>query len=190
MEISFIRHGRSTWTNQHKITASELRTWILQYDQSGIITEAPVPVASKTKAIKASLLVTSDLLRSISSATHLSGRSPDVADGLFREVEIPAPPTLFNRIRLRPGTWLILMRIAWLFGYSNHCESKVAATKRAIAAAELLVEFAEEHQSITLIGHGIFNKLSAKELLKRGWQNEKKHSTKHWACVSYVRRSE
>ncbi|WMP19050.1 hypothetical protein [Thiothrix lacustris] len=44
---------------------------------------------------------------------------------------------------------------------------------------------AEEYGSVLLVGHGIMNRLLAKELHKQGWQVELSPSSKHWAFGVY-----
>lgn len=67
------------------------------------------------------------------------------------------------------GVWIVLVRVLWVLGFSRNGESLRNAKKRANHAAARLVELAEEHQQILLVGHGFINYFIAKELRKRGW---------------------
>ncbi|WP_332633606.1 hypothetical protein [Halalkalibacter flavus] len=53
------------------------------------------------------------------------------------------------------------------------------AKDRVKIAYDLLVEYAQEHTSIVLVGHGFFNMLIAKELQKMDWKYERKINSKH-----------
>lgn len=77
-----------------------------------------------------------------------------------------------------------LLRIAWFLGAKHGCESYREAKERAIAAADFLIKEARENGSVCLVGHGVFNRLIAKELEKRQWQGTIHHT--HWSCSTYI----
>ncbi len=65
--------------------------------------------------------------------------------------------------------WRLLFRSAWFCGLSRHTESIAVSNRRARAAAERLVELAEAHGCVLLIGHGIMNILIGRQLRRLGW---------------------
>lgn len=87
---------------------------------------------------------------------------------MFRETELPNPLTKLRKIKLEPSIWALILRCLWFCGYSRGCESLSEAKDRAKNASEILVEYAQEHISVVLVGHGFFNMFIAKELQKKG----------------------
>ncbi|MGG5255352.1 histidine phosphatase family protein [Neobacillus sp. SM06] len=186
MEISFIRHGESLLTEKNKMTATEFKKWVERYNDHGVFENSSYPAAALEKAAAAFLVITSDLKRSIESARLLNPAAKIISDPLFRETELPIDlPKLLN-IKLKPNTWSVSLRLLWLCGYSNECESLNQAKSRAVKASQQLIHYANEYESIVLVGHGFFNRLIAKELQKKGWQSKRKVTAKHWSCITYT----
>lgn len=73
-----------------------------------------------------------------------------------------------------------------MFGYSNECESYNSAKARTKNAVKFLIEQAQIHTQVALVGHGFFNQMIAKELRKSGWKSPKKTSAKHWICAAFT----
>lgn len=184
MEISLIRHGRSKLIDNKKITGLEFIKWVNRYDQMGVFPEHDYPDETKKKISDAKIVVTSDLKRAIESAKLLNSNVTLISNSLFRETELPTPPSLWN-IKLRPNIWAVLMRILWFSGFSKNCESMANARKRAEKAAQQLIDYAKDHHSVALVGHGFFNRLIAKELEKQGWKTSRKMSSKHWSVTTF-----
>ncbi|WP_102272588.1 histidine phosphatase family protein [Cytobacillus massiliigabonensis] len=184
MEISLIRHGKSKQIENNRLSSQEFQNWVKKYDESGVFEEDSYPEATLGKAEAASLLVTSDLKRSIESASLLHQQKRVISDSLFREAELPVLSGTW-RIRLSPNCWAIFLRCLWYSGYARQCESLANARQRAERAAIQLVKHAEEHHSVVLVGHGFFNRLIAVELKKMGWKGNRKISAKHWNCATY-----
>lgn len=177
MKIILVRHGRPLFNENRRITGTEFSLWVEQYDLSGVQEEISYPM------LKGSLVVTSNLKRSVHSAQLLSPNEKVIADPLFREVELP----LMNvGLRLSPRVWTVLLRFLWLSGYSRGCESYQEAKGRAQAASSRLIEWAGVHNSIILVGHGFFNMLIAKELINSGWKGKRRAGTKHWSSTTYT----
>ncbi|WP_088011127.1 hypothetical protein [Gottfriedia acidiceleris] len=88
-------------------------------------------------------------------------------------------------MRLKPSIWAVILRCLWFGGYSSNCESLNDAKIRAEKASKLLIQYAQEHSHIVLVGHGFFNLLIAKELKKNGWIANKKTSSKHWHTTTF-----
>ncbi|WP_100403538.1 histidine phosphatase family protein [Bacillus sp. FJAT-42315] len=183
MEISLIRHGRSTHTDRTWINASQFGDWVKQYDAAGVFIEANFPEKTKRKMTNAKLIVTSDLTRSIHSAHLLSPQANIVSSPLFREVGMPR--LSFTKIKAPPALWSILLRGCWLLGYSSQTESLLQAKKRAKEASAQLIRYTTEYETILLVGHGFFNRLTAQELEKAGWRSKTKTSRKYWNCTTY-----
>ncbi|MBB2480800.1 histidine phosphatase family protein [Bacillus sp. APMAM] len=185
MEISLIRHGKSTLKEHQRITCDEFRKWIQKYNDHGVLTETSFPPHALEKIAHAKVVMTSDLKRAVESAKLLNPPIKTIADSVFREVELPIPKRKLSRIKLHPGMWSVTMKCLWYWGYSSQCESISKAKERAIRASKILIEYAEKHQSVVLVGHGVFNLFIAKELHKLGWKGHKRSGTKHWSCSTY-----
>lgn len=184
MEISFIRHGRSLQVEDHPISSIEYRRWVKKYDDFGVFAETSYPPETIEKILNANQILTSDLQRAIASATHVNRLKITVHSRLFREVGIPFPTSTLWGLKLKPGTWTMILRCLWFCGYSNECESFSQAKKRAKKAAATLHTSAQNNGSVVLVGHGFMNLLISKELQKIGWKGNKP-SSKHWQCTSY-----
>ena len=186
MEITLIRHGTSSWTENRPMTCLEFNKWVETYDAHGVAEEMVYPTETLAKMETAHLFVTSDLRRSIESANLLKPDAETLSDPLFRETELPLPGKNLFGLKLPANWWLVLLRVLWFCGYSRGCESFNAAGERAAKAADELINWTEEHGHTILVGHGFFNNLIAKELLKRGWEGKRRTSSKHWHSTTYT----
>jgi hypothetical protein len=108
-----------------------------------------------------------------------------VTDPLFCESAIPHFGG--GSVPLPVGTWVVVLRILWLLGFSRNGESLLDARRRAKLAAERLVELAEKHQNVLLVGHGFINHFIAKELQKSGWLGPSKPGKGFWGYGIYQR---
>lgn len=185
MEITLIRHGKSKHIDNNKMTCNEFKDWIKKYDERGVFEEQSYPLDTINKIAMANIVITSDLKRSIESAKLLKPNIKANAYPLFRETELPVPSTSLWGIKLKPSLWSIILRSLWFHGYANRCESFSNAKQRVKKAAEELVDYAQEHNSVVFVGHGFINLLIAKELQKIGWRGKRKTSSKHWNCTTY-----
>ena len=185
MEISLIRHGKSQLTENDKITFAEFKKWVQKYDFNGVFEESIYPTVTLEKVAAANVVVTSDLKRSVVSARLLNPKTKTISDPIFRETELPVNITILLKMKLKPNTWAVILRLLWFSGYSNKCESFSQAKLRAKKASQQLINDAKKHESIVLVGHGFFNILIAKELQKIGWKGKRKAGTKYWDCTTY-----
>lgn len=186
MKITLMRHGKSSHTDRSAVSCADFIRWVDDYDKAGIIQEIAIPEQTKWKAEEAKLLVTSTLCRSIQSAEKLEMRVPILTDALFREAEMPVAASSFFNIKVPPSFWAVYHRCVWLMGYKGKKESIQEARERAIQASGRLIQLAAEHDHVFLAGHGVFNQFIAQELLKAGWQGDRKTGRHHWSCTSYT----
>ncbi|MBN8202970.1 MULTISPECIES: histidine phosphatase family protein [Bacillaceae] len=186
MEITLIRHGRSSQMDNHRMNRREFKKWVERYNHLGILEGETCPADVIEKVISAPFLLTSDLNRSIESARSINPSAKIQADPLFREADFPIPAGKFPGMRLRPNTWAVLLRLLWLCGDSQGCESYRDAKLRAKQASLTLTSIAKEHHFAVLIGHGFFNLLIARELQKAGWAGKRKTGSKHWNADTYI----
>lgn len=186
LNITLIRHGRSTQIENDRINQTDFQKWVEKYDSSGVFEESTYPNLTCNSIQSAKLIITSDLKRSIDSANLLHKNKQIMSDQLYRETELP----IFSKegkLKLKPNSWAVILRCLWFCGYSNQCESFKEAKQRANIAAEQLVKYAEKHQSVVLVGHGFFNRLIATELRKMEWKGKRRSSVKNWGSTTYFK---
>ncbi|MCG8708054.1 histidine phosphatase family protein [Brenneria sp. 4F2] len=173
-----MRHGKPGFTDAQKVAAHEMPAWIEHYDLSDISDNQP-PEACRLMARKARMVASSHLPRAISSGAVLN-LNPQLVDDIFREAELPI--YLIPILRLSPFSWIILFRLIWLCGMSKEAESLSMAKRRARRAADILISHAREHDGpILLMGHGIINRLIAKELTSLGWKKRTRAGKGYWS---------
>lgn len=179
MEIILMRHGKPSFTDTKKVAAHEMPEWIEHYDLSDISDNQP-PEASRVIARRARMTASSHLPRAISSGTTLN-LEPKIVDDIFREAELPI--YRIPVLRLSPFSWIVFFRLIWLCGMSKKAESLSMAKKRARRAADILINHAKEHDGpILLMGHGIMNRLIAKELTSLGWKEHTRAGKGYWSA--------
>lgn len=182
MEIILMRHGKPILAKWGWITAAEMHGWIGHYDRSEVERHG-VPIASLKLANLARFVVASTAPRALSSVAAL-GHAASVVDAAF--CEAPLPHASWRFTRLPPFAWAALFRLAWLFGYARGCDSVEVTKIRARTAARKLIALAERG-GVLLVGHGIMNRLIARELVALGWTGAAKHQSQYWSSSVYVR---
>lgn len=183
MEITLLRHGKPTAQLEGYIKAEALKELAKAYAESEI-SDTPPP-QSIALAKHCNIVVCSDLTRSVTSAKALGIDEPFLIDSVFKETTLPH----FNhgKLRLPIGLWLGLLRLMWLLGYAQNGESFRAAKARARIAAQQLIQLAQEHDTVLLVGHGVFNHLIAKELLRNHWLSNTPSPRKYWEFSGYTK---
>ena len=166
MTIILMRHGKPNHQAAGRVSLQALAEWCEAYDLSQV-SDGPPP-RSLAIARQAVVVVCSPLPRAQSSLSQL-GLQPHEVDALFSEVAVPLLRS--GAVQLPTLCWLALLRLLWLCGYAGQSESLKHARHRASTAAEKLIEHSRRG-TVLLLGHGIMNKMIARELRKRGWQEE------------------
>lgn len=178
-QIILIRHAKVIVNEKQKIHAKELIQWVKEYDQAPIDDTKPSHLLYKIVQ-DTDIVLTSDLKRSIESA-KLLGVIPHETNALFNEAGIP-DAYLFP-FKLRPKTWLFILRSLLLFGFGNKDHSLQASKIQAQKAADYLIEYSQIHNHVTLIGHGGMNWLIHKALIQAGWILTQKPSHQNWGIT-------
>jgi len=170
MKIILVRHAKVLVPETKPLYASEIKAGIEVYDHAPIDTAIPNRSELVALAEESAYLVCSGLSRSVASLALL-GYTPDMQDAVFNELAVPSVD--WKGVKLPPQGWLVLFRVASLFGYRGGGESLSDAKARAILAVDRLTEAKVEGQNTMLIGHGLMNRFIAKELKRRGWRETK-----------------
>ena len=182
MEIILMRHGKPALTGSAKVTSREMCNWITEYDLSDTGEDIP-PDFSKSLAFSASRIISSPLPRALSSLKAL-GLEPDVIDEVFREAGLP----VFHLpgFRLSPIVWAAFFRVMWLCGLSRNVERVGIAKRRAAQAANSLVGLANASDGpVLLMGHGVMNRLIARELKSLGFKEYCCQGNGYWNASIY-----
>jgi broad specificity phosphatase PhoE len=182
MEIVLARHGRPKFKQRTWVTPRQISDWIRAYDEGGVLVEE-VPRQIRAKAAQCGWIVSSPLPRCVQSAAALVPLQKIDPEDVFREAGLPHSMLRFPRLSV--SLWTVLFRAAWFCGYSANSESLHLAKSRAHSAAIRLIELAEVHQSVFVMGHGIMTALIAKELTLKGWVGPKRPAHAYWQFSVY-----
>ncbi|MFA6051746.1 MAG: histidine phosphatase family protein [Methylobacter sp.] len=180
MKIILMRHGEPVLTQTGRITPTEMERWINLYNLAEV-KAGSAPIASLQWANSTTCIVASTAPRALSSVQAL-GHKASVVDAVFCEAQLPF--ALWRFPRLPPFVWVAFFRLFWFFGYSRGSESIRFTKIRAKAAAQKLISLAEKGP-VLLVGHGIMNRLIAKELIALDWAGPAKHQSKYWSASVY-----
>lgn len=176
MKIVIVRHAKVLF-NKQKIYPNEMGKWLNQYNIDEISEEIPGDKSFRIVMDKSEIFLCSSMPRSLASL-ELYGKTSNHIDKVFDEVSLPYPNKR-GFFKLSPPLWRIVFRIAWLFGYSQNSESIKDAKLRAKKATTLLIE-SSKNGNVTLLGHGIMNRLIVKELEREKWKTLKKFNSNNW----------
>jgi len=181
-----MRHGRPDIDESSAMPSTAFPAWLDAYREAPLVADAP-PEDSRAIAGKASVIVCSDLRRSIESAHRLMPERLPEIDSLFAEMSMPWGPVPLLRLSAR--AWATLFRLAWLAGYARNAEENRSQGRiRAERAADRLIQMAEQGGTVLFVGHGVFNRFVAAALRRKGWQGPADPGRKHWSYSKYQRR--
>ena len=175
-----MRHGRPDQVHVDKVSALEMKRWIEEYELAEIV-EQSAPETSAELAKTADVIVASNAPRALTTVRAL-GLQPKVIDEIFCEAQLPHGA--WKRPRLSPFTWVFILRILWLFGFSEKVESVGSAKARAKAAAQQLQSLTDEG-TVLLVGHGFMNRMIARQLEAAGWARHQSSGSRYWSAASY-----
>lgn len=170
-EIIIYRHGRVLETNTARIQSHHITAAVERYNIAPIEDLFP-----DDTGFDPNLVIASHLTRSIDTAMQLFGRV-DIKDRVFREAELP--DLVLLPLKLKPKHWFVVARICWLMGAERNCESIALFRNRVRQAAMRLHEFANQHERVAFVGHGVFNRYLARELQSLGYLSLKKLDWSH-----------
>ncbi|MGF1455288.1 MAG: histidine phosphatase family protein [Alphaproteobacteria bacterium] len=183
--IVLVRHGRPDLSRGGLLTAPQWNAWWEAYNRAGLVYGEEPPQDLLAVARDAVHRLSSPLPRACETARAVYGPRIYDIDPLFVEAPLPAPPLPF--VRLTPPQWMAASRTAWLLGYAGGGESVTLASKRAQAGADRL-ETAAADGSVVLCGHGWFNRMLRRALVRRGWICDRDGGDHYWAWRRLVRR--
>jgi len=183
MRIILVRHGRPGDVSAAPITGHDIGRWVRGYDAAGITRELPPPAIVSEMASSAGCVLVSNLQRAKESAAWLAASKDVRVDPELREAALP--DSLALSIPLSPRTWVALARVAWWLNWCASGESIAMTRQRAGRVADRLGVLAAEYGSVMAIGHGMFNRLVASQLRRRGWRGPKVWPRAYWAAAEF-----
>jgi broad specificity phosphatase PhoE len=188
MQIVLMRHGEPETNLSNmlrlKCSANELKSIIRTYNDCGLNKQNAPSSGALHVTNYCKSIVCSDLRRSIESARILAAHKIDLVDPIFRESDLPHANWRYPKLKLI--TWFFFFRTIWFLGYSMNGEPISNAQQRAKIAFLKLKEIAFEYGSVMLIGHGIINRLLARNLRSNGWKGPKNPGSNYWEYGVYI----
>lgn len=185
MEIILLRHGKPNIQSIGKLSASEFYDWVKDYNASGLCSSSKPTANALNCAQQCEAVVCSDLPRAIESAKALSAGNYFLSNEVFNEAGMPVAN--WHTLKLSPDIWVAVFRVLWLLGYSKNSESFKEAKTRAVEAVKKLTEVAGQYERVLFVGHGVYNRILAKELKRSGWSGPKSPGSNHWSFGVYKR---
>ncbi|NKQ40085.1 MAG: hypothetical protein HF962_00730 [Sulfurovum sp.] len=185
MKIILTRHAKVLLDNSQKITASQMNAWVVAYNHASIDT-AP-PSKEVIQYIKGADVVLASSLSRTTDSLEVIGVEPIEKNSLFDEISLAE--TKGTWLKLSSKTWLIILRLMMLAGFGKKSKVYKEAKLRAQKASAYLIDFANKHESVALMGHGGMHWLVGKELEKLGWECvEQSGGSKNWGYRIYEHR--
>lgn len=166
---------------QEKVKGNQFLNFVERYDAAGIAEDSIPPENLVAIVQNANVIFTSNLNRTIDSASILQPQVKPISNAIFREINCwRAFPT---EIEFSALNWAIICNILWRFKIPPIAESLNAVKQRAKQAAKLLIQY--QSGSIVLVAHGGINTFIARELRLLGWQSYRNINNQHWGCTEY-----
>ena len=177
--IITVRHGRPNLARDMKITAREYGDWWARYDESGLHPDERPPASLLRIADGVENVFSSTLPRAIETARWVIGEARTApADVMFVEAPLPPPPVPF--VKLKPGTWGVISRSFWFWGYApKGVENHRATWRRVHSIADRLAEAAKDGD-VLLCAHGYLNWMIDRRLRRNGWRLAERDGGNHY----------
>jgi broad specificity phosphatase PhoE len=185
--IVLARHGRPALDRSKAMDWRGYKEWWAAYDEGGLAEGEDPPEDLLAVARDAHAVLASPLTRSIETARAVAAGREVVADPVFIEAPLPPPP--IPGLRLKPGQWGVVARIAWWLGFSGGQESREQAEQRAEAAVDRVMQDLlgepEDHRVVLVCAHGWFNRMMRPVLRRRGWACVRDGRDHYWSYRRY-----
>ena len=183
--IITVRHGRPDLSRDKKISARQYGDWWAAYDRAGLASDQSPPEQLYDLAAEAQTVLSSTLPRAIETAAWATNGNRHVpADEMFVEAPLPPPPVPL--IKLRPGTWGVVSRSFWFWGFApNGIENHRQAWERVAQICERLGAIAKDGD-VMLCAHGYLNWMIDRRMPKHGWRRTARHgANNYWSWRIY-----
>ena len=179
-QITLIRHAKVDIDNSQKIDSSSLQKWVEAYDTAPIHIES-LPSRETIVLVQSADVVLTSTLRRTSDSAKVLGVDVHEKNELFNEADIPQVNIPY--VKLKPKSWLVILRLMLLFGLGKKDASLKASKVQAKEAVQKLLMLSTKHEHVVLVGHGGMNWLIRQVLVKEGWVLEGKGSHANWGTT-------
>jgi len=187
MHIILARHGRPDIDleeiGKNWVTAAEFGQVVEAYENSDLRADEKPPSDLVSAASKCSVFLNSSLLRSKSSCAALGVGKVAEEDAVFDEASMPY--TQWGGLRLPISAWSVMFRIGWVFGFHQNAHRVRDIAERSRLATKVLIDQAEEHGDVLLMGHGILNRMIANQLGKEHWRMTSTDGDGYWSYTIF-----
>jgi hypothetical protein len=176
-ELLLVRHGRSAHVHTGWVDVDGVRQWMAAYDAAEIMPDRAPPAELEALVREASLIIASDLPRTVASAVRLAPGREIVRTPLLREapMETPERPLpAFGGIRLPLRAWGMLWGTRWLASWLWN------ASPPGIGPAN------DTGGRVVAVTHATFRVVLARALARRGWRGPEERPYHEWSAWRYV----
>ncbi len=178
--IHLFRHGKPDCPPRRALSCTEYSGWVRAYDAAGVASDPPASLKAWIQTVGVGEVFASTLPRSVQSAIALVGTAKVRSLALFNEAAIS---TASIPLRMSSSTWTLLGRLMWLSGAASP-ERLLECRARARAATDILMASAVKTETL-LVGHGWMNRMIAKELRQRGFDQSATTGSGYWCGTSF-----
>jgi len=192
-ELLLVRHGRSAHVHTGWIDVDGVRRWMAAYDAAEIMPDHAPPAELEALVRDASLVIASDLPRTVASAVRLAPEREIVRTPLLREAPMETPDRPlpdFGGIRLPLRAWGTIWTARWLTAWLRNAPPPgvgPAELARAEQAADFLVGHAQDAGGrVVAVTHATFRVVLARALVQRGWRGPDQRPYREWSAWRYV----
>ena len=183
MQIILMRHGKPTvdldTIKRKRVSPQAVGQIVTEYAATPLPQDETATEAALKIATECNVAISSDLARATDSIERLGLSSKAIVDPMFTESAMPF--CNWHGPRLKFLTWCVIFRILWLCGVSANGEHIRVAKQRTHRCCQTLQELAEKNETVLVVGHGIMNRLIARELKRRGWVKDTPNSVTYWS---------
>jgi broad specificity phosphatase PhoE len=183
LRIVLIRHGQPHIALSPRTGRAGFSGYIGDYEGAGLAPGNLPPQELAELVRELDHVFTSGRARSDESARALAPHAELIADSLFVEAPLSAPP--IPLLHMQVPKWAVVSRILWHLGFHPGIENPGAARKRAGQAADMLETRARVKGATALVAHGYFNWMIGRELARRGFVRTGSHQARYWNTVVY-----
>jgi len=144
-----------------------------------------LPPKELTEKIRGTKMVLSSTLRRSKLSAKALGLTVVEENTIFNEADVPVVKIPY--IKLRPKSWLMVLRLLLILGLGKKESSLNRAKADANKATDRLIALSQEHKEVILVGHGGKNWLMKNIFLNKGWKLEGKASTQNWGTMTFTK---
>ncbi|HVV27921.1 MAG TPA: histidine phosphatase family protein [Rhizomicrobium sp.] len=181
--IILVRHGQPHIPPNPRTSHGGFADYIDAYEAAGLSPQSLPPEELRDLLAELNAVFTSGSPRAHESAKALAPHAELIADPLFVEAPLAAPP--IPLLAMRVPKWAVVSRILWHAGYHPEIENPRKARARAAQAAAILIARARSDGAAALVAHGYFNWMIGRQLRRRGFRRTGTHRARYWNTVIY-----